>query len=86
MGGHVPRVPHQIAPMDRVPLYIQNIPPVFCERLSTWFQVFSKKWRLEINEFHTYCDIILADDSFFSQALFVSIIQILQFVHLLFPY
>ena len=46
-----------IAVVDGVPLYIQNIPPVFCEHLSVWFQVSSKKWRLEITEFRSYCDI-----------------------------
>jgi len=56
---------------------------VFCEHLSISFQVSSKKWRLEINEFVTP---ILANDSlFFAQGFSVSIIQILRFVHVLFP-
>ena len=39
------------------PLYIPNIPPVYSEHLSTWFQVSSKKWRLKINEFRSHCDV-----------------------------
>jgi len=38
-------------------LYIQNIPSVFREHLPTRFQVSSKKYRLEINEFRSYCDV-----------------------------
>ena len=43
--------------VDGVSLYIQNIPPMFCKHLSIWFQVSSKKWRLEINDFSSVCDI-----------------------------
>jgi len=43
--------------VDGVPLYIQNIPLVFCEHLSIWFQVSSKKWRVEINDFRSYYDV-----------------------------
>jgi len=43
--------------VDGVPLHIQNIAPVFCEHVSIWFQVSSKKWRFEISEFRSYCDV-----------------------------
>ena len=42
--------------VDGVPLYIQNTPPVLCEHLWIWFRVSSKKWRLEISAFRSYCD------------------------------
>ena len=47
-GGLGPQPPFS-TPM--VSLHFQNIPPVFCEHLSIWFQVSSKKWRLEIKSF-----------------------------------
>jgi len=53
-GGFNPQTPPCV---DEMPLYNQSIPPVLYEHLSIWFQVSSKKWRLEINEFRSYCDV-----------------------------
>jgi len=43
--------------LSTVPLHIQNIPQAFCKHLSIGFQISSKKWRLEINEFRSYFDV-----------------------------
>ena len=53
------------------------------------FKYVFKKWRLEINEFRSYCDVHISwRFVFFCSSFFVLIIQILQcqFVHLLFPF
>jgi len=79
--SYLPLVGRGVAP------YIKNIPPVFCEHLSIWFLVSSKKSRLKINEFHSYCDVRISWRFvcfFFAQAFSVLIIQMLQLVHLVF--
>jgi len=53
--------------VDGVSLYIQNIPLVFCKHS---IQVSSKKWRLKINEFRSYCEVHIGKRFVFWPKLF----------------
>ena len=68
--------------VDGVPLYIQNILRWFVNIYRYVFKPPARNRDLKSMSFvHIVTSILVNDSFFFAQALFVSVIQILQFVH-----